>query len=386
MRAFLTPRFYYAFPPINQLRAFLKIGNSTTPTDFFSGAKPYFHNSGRTGLRLLLSSTLKENLNVGVQAYTCHSVFEAIHKAGNRITFIDIDRQFQLNLEDLRKKAPELDILIITHTFGNPERYEQIRNILGPKKTIIEDCAHAYGSHYPNGQFVGTLGDAAIFSFGIGKLPPVGQLGCTLVNQHSRFPGFKQEFNKLETEGASSRFVYGLKSLLLSIAMKPPLYGSLTRPLGKGLDTKFDFVNKFGFHESKGFPLALRSFNLNHGFIAKMLNHNRKNFKRLKNGIPFPLITVDNKQGIGSNRYIAAFLTPTRESLFKYLLAHNIEPGQHFFQSLEWAKKFGYEKGMCPLTEELKEQVITVPIHFGVKASILERIVKLIQAHESKKE
>ena len=75
----------------------------------------------------------------------------------------------QMDLEDLKIKVGDIDSLIITHTFGFPEKIDEIKNIVG-KKIIIEDCAHSFLSK-TNGVNTGNLADAAIFSTGLAKYP-----------------------------------------------------------------------------------------------------------------------------------------------------------------------------------------------------------------------
>lgn len=374
----LIPRFYYTLPLGSYLSAFFSKDTIENQVPYFGERKLYFHNSGRTGLRLLLSSIREKKIRVGVQAYTCHSVFKAIHKAGHQIIFIDIDEHFQMDLKDLKKKAEDVDLLIITHTFGNPEKFDDIREIIGAKKVIIEDCAHAYGSCYADGQQAGSKGNAAIFSFGLGKLPPIGQIGCSVLSQPMSFPYFDKEYGNLEKEGWKKSLVHTLKSMVFSLAMKKPLYGMITRRLGKRLDSRFDFIDKFGFHESSGFTTDKRLFQKRTLHFQKLIDHNRKNFQRLKEALPH--IIIENVGTAGkANAYIAPLCVTNRDELFDHLLANDIEPGKHFYQSLIWAEEFGYKKGSCPNTEKLREQIITVPIHFGVKRNQIDRMCKIIR-------
>lgn len=376
----LIPRFYYTLPLRSYLSAFFSTDTKEDQVPYFGEGKLYFHNSGRTGLRLLLSSVGEKKLRVGVQAYTCHSVFKAIHKAGHQIIFIDIDEYFQMDLKDLKKKAEDIDVLIITHTFGNPEKFDDIRETVGVDKVIIEDCAHAYGSCYPDGQLAGSKGNAAIFSFGLGKLPPVGQIGCSVLNQPMSFPYFEKEHGNLEKEGLKNSLVHTIKSMVFSLVMKKPLYGMITRRLGKRLDTKFDFIDKFGFHESSGFTTDKRLFQKRILHFQQLIDHNRKNFEILRSTLP-GIVAGNSGSALKANRYIAPLLVSNRDELFQHLLAEHIEPGKHFYQSLVWAEEFGYVRGICPNTEVLREQIITVPIHFGVSEKQVHKMTEIIKEY-----
>lgn len=384
MAASLIPRFNYTMPLKSYLGALTKRSKVIHSQVIPDQDSLYLHNSARTGLRLLLSSIGRQGIRVGVQAYTCHSVFKAIHKAGHSITFIDIDENFQLSLEDLAEKASDIDALIVTHTFGNPDRYEAIAQTLGGGKVIIEDCAHAFGSQYADGTYAGYKADAAIFSFGMGKLPPIGQTGATLINNPAAFPVFEAGYQKLVPESKKSSLINLIKIIIFSVAMRAPWYGLVTRRLGKRLDKQFDFIDKFGFHESPGFAINQRVFETNQDRFISLVQDGQANFHRLSEGLEVPLVMQNNPEVSGANRYIVALLVNDRNQLFDDLLAQNIEPGKHFYQSLDWAEEFGYELGGCPNTEVLRKKIITIPVHAGVKPRQIDKIRKTLNLYGKK--
>ena len=82
----------------------------------------YYLNHARTGLRIALSALgLPIGSKIGVAAYNCYTVMNAIIEAGYEIVFIDIDDNFHLDLNDLQHKKAKIDALIVTHFFGLPE-------------------------------------------------------------------------------------------------------------------------------------------------------------------------------------------------------------------------------------------------------------------------
>lgn len=69
--------------------------------------------------------------------------------------------------------------LVACHLFGIPADVPALRQTL-PDLPLIEDCAQAFGSTL-DGTQVGSLGDAAVFSFGPGKKPiDVGEAGAVV--------------------------------------------------------------------------------------------------------------------------------------------------------------------------------------------------------------
>ena len=92
----------------------------------FAFGKPYtpqsnefLVNHARTGLLIALQALgLKRNDRVGVMAYNCHTVADAVVQAGCKPVFIDVTDALQLDKQDLHKKSKDIDALIVTHLFG----------------------------------------------------------------------------------------------------------------------------------------------------------------------------------------------------------------------------------------------------------------------------
>lgn len=78
-----------------------------------------------------------------------------------------------------QRRTPRTRAVVACHLLGVPADIPALRLAL-PHLAIIEDCAQAFGSTL-DGRPVGTLGDAAVFSFGPGKEPiDVGEAGAVI--------------------------------------------------------------------------------------------------------------------------------------------------------------------------------------------------------------
>ena len=374
----LIPRLFYSLELHSYLPSFNKKALSFHEEcqNIYKKDKILFFNSARVGLRLLLSSISNSMIKVGVQAYTCHTVFQAIHKAGHEPVFIDLTDDMKLDLDDLSNKINIIDVLIVTHTFGFSEDMKEIKKLVGDI-IIIEDCSHSFLSKY-KGKYTGTLGHAAIFSMGLGKFPPIGAGGFCLVNQPDKFPFLKEEYAKIPECKFVPAMKDFLKVFLYSLMMRPPIYGTITYKIGKNLDSKIDFVNKFSFSEVKGYKWVQRIFRSNFSLFQRILLTNTKNAKALSSLLKINNPVLFTKESIIPNYYAFPILIEDRDRLFQKLLASNIEPGKHFHKSIEWASEFGYVKGECPNTEKIIERIITVPNHFGVSENHIIKIAKII--------
>jgi len=130
--------------------------------------------SGRTALLAVL-----HGLNIGkddeviMQGFSCVVVTNAIIATGAKPVYVDIDSTYNIDttaLQKLLETSPRVKAVIVQHTFGQPANMEHILSLCKERHiAVIEDCAHSLGATVHN-QLVGTLGDAAIFSFGRDKV------------------------------------------------------------------------------------------------------------------------------------------------------------------------------------------------------------------------
>lgn len=140
--------------------------------------------SGTTALQVAL-----EALGIGrgdavvTTPFTFVATSNAILHAGARPVFVDADpRTYNLDpqaVEDAMKREKARAILCV-HLYGLPAdlgRLGEIARRYGA--LLIEDCAQAHGAQY-DGRKVGTLGDAAIFSFYPSKNMTTGEGGMII--------------------------------------------------------------------------------------------------------------------------------------------------------------------------------------------------------------
>ncbi|MBM3250599.1 MAG: aminotransferase class I/II-fold pyridoxal phosphate-dependent enzyme [Candidatus Omnitrophica bacterium] len=128
--------------------------------------------SARLGIRLSLEAIgASPGDEVILSAYNFPVIPDAIKKMGLEPAFVDIDpRTYNIDAGKIERRiGPKTKYILATHMFGQPADLETILGIAGKYGLkVIEDCAHACGSEY-RGRKAGSFGDAACFSFGIGK-------------------------------------------------------------------------------------------------------------------------------------------------------------------------------------------------------------------------
>lgn len=139
---------------------------------------------GRQALVLLLKAVgVQQGDRVGVCAFTCLSVIEAVKVAGGVPVYLDVDECLCIDPESIRRQEKNsLKVVILQHTFGNPGKLDQLlESCKEINAIVIEDCAHALGCCW-NGKPLGRFGVGAIYSFQWGKPYTTGEGGMLTVN------------------------------------------------------------------------------------------------------------------------------------------------------------------------------------------------------------
>ena len=128
---------------------------------------------------------LRPGDEVITSAHSWISTSETITHAGGRIVFCDTDEEtFTIDPVDIEAKITPATVgIIAVHLYGQPADIGAIMAIARKHNLwVIEDCAQAHLARY-NGQFVGTFGNVATFSFYPGKnLGAYGDAGCLVTN------------------------------------------------------------------------------------------------------------------------------------------------------------------------------------------------------------
>lgn len=132
----------------------------------------YTFYTGRTAwFAILKALDVREGDEVLVPAFTCVAVINPIRWLGARPVYVDITDDFVMDLEDAECKVTERTrVILAQHTFGHVVDIEEYTSFSQKHQlALVEDCAHALGSIYPDGSPVGTKSVAAFFSFGRDK-------------------------------------------------------------------------------------------------------------------------------------------------------------------------------------------------------------------------
>lgn len=377
----IQPRLNYSFPLRNIIDAFkLLLFNSNRNEEnnlnkYFNREKILFFNSGHSALQFFLEQ-LPHNTRVGVQSLTCPTVFESILNAKCKLVFVDINNQLLIDQNSLKNKFKDIDVIILTHTFGCAIDVQLIKSVL-ENKIIIEDCAHAFLSTI-NSSLVGKAGDVSIFSHGFAKFPSVFGGGYMLFNNENYFNSMKSHYEILPTPKLKQSIIKILQSVIHSILNFPIVYTFITKKLKQKKLQNFNYVYNSDNEVKKNYLFSEILLNSELKNIEEYLKLQKNNGKRILEAIE----QNSNFRICQNNEGINFFMLPVfvkNPSLFiEYAQKNGIEIGQHFVQSRKIIDKFGYKEGDCENYEQIVNELITIPTHYNYSSKKIDQLIDLI--------
>lgn len=342
----------------------------------FSTPHICFFTTGRSALTMLLQSMdIGSGDEVIVQAFTCMVVPNAIRFAGATPVFVDVDNSANCDPHDIERKiTPHTKAIIVQHTFGTPADMDRIVHIAKKHAImVIEDCAHALGATY-KGSPVGSLGDAAFFSFGRDKSISSVFGGAVIVKQEE----LARRLRTLEWSTVNPSKCWIIQQLLHPIVtwIVLPMYASL---VGKGMLVMFQTLHLLSFpvnsSEKRGekpkqyvmrYPNALALLLITQ---IKKLDRYIKNrretaslyTKAFKNTAAIRIL--DTREG--SSRLRFGIQVKNQSDVLQYAKDNGVVLGNWYHAVIDPAGSdwtiAGYKKGSCKNAERIAREIINLP-------------------------
>lgn len=356
----------------------------------------YTVNSARWGLYLLLKElNLEKGTEVLLQAFTCVSVPGPVLWNGLKPVYVDIlENELTIDPADLEKKiTPKSRVLVVQHTFGLPARMEEIMAIAQKHKlVVIEDCAHTLGGKYRE-KVLGTIGDAAIFSFGRDKALSGVFGGAMVINNKKLFPNIKEAVAKLPPAKRWWVFQQLLHPILFQLLIKPLYFVLQIGKLKLVIAQKIGLLSKaIAPREKSGgkpsfvcgkMPNALAELVVFQLTRLEQFNARRREITEMYAagfGLTRGLPLIDEKNSPCLLRYPIMVANPRKIILAgrkqKMLLGDWYEvvaPKDADLRAVE------YVNGSCRVAEEVSKRVINLPTYYTLKNKEVWRIVEFIK-------
>ncbi|MBM7580164.1 UDP-4-amino-4,6-dideoxy-N-acetyl-beta-L-altrosamine transaminase [Jeotgalibacillus terrae] len=279
---------------------------------------------------------------------------------GGKPVFADIDKvTYNIDPSQVEKAITEKTKAIIpVHFTGQPADMDKLHKIAEKHNLIvIEDAAHALGATY-KGEKIGSLSDMTMFSFHPVKHITSGEGGIITTNDKEyyekmlqfRSHGITRDPEKLiDNHGP---WYYEMQFLGFNYRMTD-IQAALGESQLKKIDTFIDRRKKY----------------------VAMYNHSFSNLEEIE--IPF-----QNENGASSwhlyiIRLISEKLSVSRKEIFEELVNNNIGVNVHYIpvHLLPYYSKLGYHKGICPQSEKLYEEIITLPLFSAMTEKDIEDVI-----------
>lgn len=229
--------------------------------------------------------------------------------------------------------TPNTKAIIAVHLYGQPADMDSINSIARKYDLkVIEDAAQAHGAMY-KGKRVGSLGDAAGFSFYPGKnLGALGDGGCVTTDDEK----LAQKVRALSNYGSDYKYHH----------------------IYQGYNSRLDELQAAFLREK--LP-----------WLEKMNDDRRKTADKYLNEICNEKIILPHKiSGTLPVWHIFAIRTEERVRLSKFLQKKGIETNIHYpipihkqqaYQNLDMASK------SLPICEEISATELSIPMYYGMK-------------------
>ena len=228
--------------------------------------------SGTTALHLAL-----ECLDVGkkdeviLPTGVCHSLVNSIYYCGAKPILVDINyHDLNISVTDVKRKASsKTKAIIVPHMYGKPA---ELDSLLDLDIYIIEDCAHAIGATIGNKK-VGSIGDAAMFSFYATKMMATGEGGMVTFKSKEALNKARdlREYNFKETY----KIRYNYKMTDMQAALGITQLGRLPEFIQKRRALAESYNNAF-----RSIPAILPKFNGN-VFYRYIMHLKKSNVKKI---------------------------------------------------------------------------------------------------------
>lgn len=315
--------------------------------EYLAAQGEHLLNHARTGIIMALRAALPNGGRVGVVAYNCHTVANAIVETGCTPVFVDVTENLHVDLQYLTTQ--KLDAIVVTNLFGIHNDIEAIRKAQ-PNAIIIVDNAHGYG--------LPAEGDFTVYSINQGKLPALGAGGLLWVNNAIYQAIVEQQYAALPSYSRTQELKLFISMLMKAWMHIPWVYGLLTQRIkahrGKVECREHVVLRQMAKGISRMYLQALPT-------IDQQIRQQRTNAQYIAD-------TLIDKQladqvWCGNNAFMAIARTNDTIGLSKYLAAHGVESATHFARAIEWAKEFGYTEGQCPMAERLTKELIMIPTY-----------------------
>jgi len=356
---------------------------------------------GRVALYAILEALgIGQGDEVIVPGFTCVVVPNAVIYRGASPVYVDIESHtFNINPSSLeRALTSKTKAIIVQHTFGIPSDIDAIGALAKEAGvTVIEDSAHALGCLY-KGQPVGTLGNAAFFSFQWSKSYTTGLGGIALTKDSALVECLNRVQDAYMWPARREVAILWFQGLLYRCLFTPRLSWTAKAVLerlshyglfiGSSEKEELDCCRPGEFEKRMStFQASWGLYELTH--FGSVVAHRRRigqlyHHSLLKEG--FQTVQIPPYADAVFLRY--PLLVKDKQAVLNRACVNRVEIGSWFESVLHPdgspLEKAGYTLGQCPVGEEVARHIINLPTHPRVTEEEVIRVVRFLKEMRDK--
>jgi len=261
--------------------------------------------------------------------------------------FADIDqRSFNIDPSDVNEKiTAKTKAIIAVHLYGQPAKMEKLKEIAQDHDLfLVEDAAQAHGAEY-KGRKAGGLGEVGCFSFYATKNMTTGEGGMITTNNDE----LARKARLLRNHGQTEKYHHAILGYNYRMT-------ELSAAIGLVQLKKLEKINEKRIRNAKMLNEGIKkTHDLTPPYVEEHVKHVFYQYVvRVEENYPLKRNELANhleKMGIGTAVHYPM-------PIYRQPLYHEL----------------GYDKTICPVTEESCKQVLSLPVHPSVSDEDIQYI------------
>jgi dTDP-4-amino-4,6-dideoxygalactose transaminase len=314
---------------------------------------------------------VKKDDEIIIPAHTYAASAYPFARRGGKIIWADIDsKEFTSSENEILKLITDkTKVIVVVHLYGSPVDISKIVRVAKNKGIyVLEDCAQAIGASV-QGVNVGTLGDAAVYSFQSHKnISTLGEGGMLTFNNDvwaELIPGLRHNGHRPFKIDLDMYWSPAMSDVGFDIEGVWPhnfCLGEIQCALGEHLLSKIELVNA---KRRERYLYALKSTIDLHEIQWQFIPKHKISAHHL---LPFKYITSDYKTGADK-----VFKTLSE----KYL----IFPAKQYYPlyRYELFTKSGNGKADVPITDDYYDNMVSLPFHHWMSDLDFEYLIESLR-------
>ena len=356
----------------------------------------YFYRGRVAFYALLRALGVEPGDEVLIPAFTCIAVPSPILGMRVRPVYVDINRStYNIDPNDLEKKlTSKTRVIVAQHTFGIPCDMDRIMATARRYgAAVIEDTCHVWGSKY-KGLHLGSIGSAAFYSYDPGKPFIIGMGGAATVNSSQLRARMMDLYGAFKPPRPSETAKLHLQYVAHRLTKHPRLFWRV-RDFYRFLSNKGVAIatwtddaleGRLGPDYEKALPPSLESRLRAHMLKGdQVISRHKSLAAQYESGLRdmgiFGLSIASDCEAV----LICYPLQVTdKDRLLREARRASVELGDWFSSPVhplsepQWSA-VGYQKGSCPVAEDVSRHIVTLPCHAGVNRREAARILRFLK-------